>query len=138
MEPFPGRIGAWLRSRENDLKPTRRTRIALKRVYDAPSEADGLRVLVERLWPRGLSKDKASIHHWLKDIAPSPELRRWYGHRPERWAEFQTRYHAELDANAEAVRMLETLCAASPVTFVFAARDMDRNGAVALKRYLDG
>ena len=65
--------------------------ITLKRVYDVPSETDGRRILVERLWPRGLSKDKASVHHWLKEIAPSPSLRRWYGHRPERWAEFQAR-----------------------------------------------
>ncbi len=79
---------------------TRRFVIALKRVYDVPSETDGRRILVERLWPRGLSKDKASIHHWLKEIAPSPELRRWYAHRPERWTEFQARYHAEIDANA--------------------------------------
>ncbi len=116
---------------------TKRYNITLKRVYDVASETDGLRILVERLWPRGLSKDKASLHHWLKEIAPSPELRRWYGHRPERWPEFQTRYHAELDANPEAVRGLEKLCSAGPVTFVFAARDMERNSAVVLKTYLE-
>ena len=115
---------------------TRRFDISLKRVYDTPSETDGLRVLVERLWPRGLSKDRAAIQHWLKEIAPSPELRRWYGHRPERWNEFQTRYHAELDANTDAVRALMALCAERAVTFVFAAKDTERNGAVALKKYL--
>ena len=115
---------------------TRRFDISLKRVYDTPSETDGLRVLVERLWPRGLSKDRAAIQHWLKEIAPSPELRRWYGHRPERWNEFQTRYHAELDANTDAVGALMALCAEGAVTFVFAAKDTERNGAVALKRYL--
>ena len=117
---------------------TKRFDISLKRVYDVPSETDGLRILVERLWPRGLSKDKASLHHWLKEIAPSPELRRWYGHRPARWAEFQARYHAELDANANLVRTLQTLCDTGPVTFVFAARDSERNSAAALKRYLHG
>ena len=124
--------------RRNELGRTKRFDITLKRVYDVPSETDGLRILVERLWPRGLSKGKASLHHWLKEIAPSPELRRWYGHSPERWAEFQARYHAELDANPDVVRVLETLCAARPVTFVFAARDTERNGAAALKRYLHG
>ncbi len=110
--------------------------ISLKRVYDTPSETDGLRVLVERLWPRGISKERAAIQHWLKEIAPSPELRRWYGHRPERWNEFETRYHAELDANADAVRALMALCAERAVTFVFAAKDTERNSAVALKKYL--
>ncbi len=124
--------------RRNELGRTTRYDITLKRVYDVASEMDGRRILVERLWPRGLSKDKASLHHWLKEIAPSPELRRWYGHRPERWPEFQTRYLAELGANPEAVRGLEKLCAAGPVTFVFAARDTERNGAVALKKYLHG
>ncbi len=115
---------------------TRPFDISLKRVYDTPSETDGLRVLVERLWPRGISKERAALQHWLKEIAPSPELRRWYGHRPERWNEFETRYHAELDANADAVRALMALCAERAVTFVFAAKDTERNGAVALKKYL--
>ncbi len=114
----------------------RRFDISLKRVYDTPCETDGLRVLVERLWPRGLSKERAAIQHWPKEIAPSPELRRWYGHRPERWNEFQTRYHAELDANTDAVRALMALCAGRAVTFVFAAKDTERNSAVALKKYL--
>ncbi len=115
---------------------TRRFDISLKRVYDTPSETDGPRVLVERLWPRGISKERAAIQHWLKEIAPSPELRRWFGHRPERWNEFQTRYHAELDANTDAVRALMALCAERTVTFVFAAKDTERNSAVALKKYL--
>ena len=112
--------------------------IRLKRVYEAPTESDGPRILVERLWPRGLSKDKAAVDHWLKEIAPSPELRRWYGHRPDRWPEFQARYRAELDANPAVLRELEALCASGPVTFVFAARDEERNSAVLLKRYLLG
>ena len=88
----------------------KRVDVALRRVYDVPSETDRRRILVEGFWPRGLSKDKASLHRWLKEIASSPKLRRWYGHRPERWAEFQARYHAELDANANVVRTLQTFC----------------------------
>ncbi len=112
--------------------------ISLKRAYDAPSSTDGVRILVERLWPRGVTKEKARIDHWLKDIAPSPALRRWYSHEPERWPEFTTRYRAELAANAAGVAELEALCAAVPISFVFAARDTERNSAVVLKDYLAG
>ncbi len=111
--------------------------IQLKRAYEVSSNDDGLRILVERLWPRGLSKADAAIDHWMKDIAPTPRLRTWFGHRPERWPEFQARYLAELDANPEAVRALEKLCSAGPVTFVLAARDTERNSAVVLKTYLE-
>ena len=110
--------------------------IALKRAYERPDPGDGTRILVERLWPRGLTKEKAAIDHWAKEIAPSPALRRWYGHRPELWPEFQQRYRAELDANPEAVARLRALCAAGPVTFVYAARDEARNSATVLKAYL--
>ncbi len=112
-------------------------KIKLKRAYEVPSNDDGLRILVERLWPRGLRKTDAEIDHWMKDIAPTPWLRTWFGHRPERWPEFQLRYLAELDANAEAVRALEKLCTAGPATFVFATRDTERNSAVVLKAYLE-
>ena len=112
-------------------------RIALKRAYEAPAKGDGLRILVERLWPRGLAKTEAAIDHWTKEVAPSPELRRWYGHRPERWPEFRRRYQAELRANDAAVEKLRALAAGRPVTFVFAARDEARNGAVVLKDYLE-
>ena len=114
-----------------------RTNISLKRAYDEPTQSDGVRILVERLWPRGVTKEKAAVDHWLKDVAPSPELRRWYNHQPERWAKFQERYRAELDANSETVQMLRNICESAPVTFVFAARDTERNGAVALKNYLE-
>lgn len=110
--------------------------IALKRAYEAPQKSDGTRILVERLWPRGLTKEKAAIDHWTKDVAPSPELRRWYGHKPELWPEFQKRYRAELKANQEAVAALEALCTAGPVTFVYAAKDEERNSAVLLRSYL--
>ncbi len=111
--------------------------ITLKRVYLPASPADGTRILVERLWPRGLTKDQAAIDHWVKDIAPTPELRKWYGHEPDRWAEFQIRYKEELSANGEELASLEDLCAGKQVTFVFAAKDEARNSAVVLREYLN-
>ena len=109
----------------------------MKRVYEAPSADDGFRILVERLWPRGVSKDRAAIDLWLKEIAPSHELRRWFGHEPGKWEEFQRRYFAEL---AEAPDELETLRghrAAGAVTFVYSSREERFNNAVALARYLE-
>ena len=111
--------------------------IRLKRVYDPPAADDGRRILVERLWPRGLSKDRAAVDLWARDIAPSPGLRKWYGHKPELWEEFQVRYRTELGANAAAVEALARECATGPVTFVFAARDADRCSALVLKEYLE-
>jgi uncharacterized protein YeaO (DUF488 family) len=110
--------------------------INLKRVYEAPSEDDGQRILVERLWPRGVSKAAAVVDHWAKDIAPSPALRTWFGHRPERWTEFRRRYVLELEANHVAVAALRAFCAKGTTTFVFAAKDEDRNGAVVLREFL--
>ena len=110
--------------------------ITLKRVYLPPASEDGLRILIERLWPRGLTKDKAAIEHWAKDIAPSPELRKWYGHEPDRWEEFQQRYRIELVGNLSEVKALENLCANEKVTFVFAAKDEARNSAMVLREYL--
>ena len=109
----------------------------LKRVYEPPSPDDGLRVLVERLWPRGLSKQAAAVDHWTKQLAPSPDLRRWFGHLPERWPEFQDRYREELEAMPEAVASLAALCRQGPVTLVYAARDEERNSALLLKRFLE-
>jgi uncharacterized protein YeaO (DUF488 family) len=116
---------------------TRRTTIRLKRAYNPPSEDDGLRILVERLWPRGLSKEKAAIDLWLKEIAPSPELRRWYGHEPARWDEFCKRYRQEIEVNAEVLSDLEKRLKSGPVTFVYAARDEQHNSALILKEYLE-
>ncbi len=110
--------------------------IRLKRAYEEPSRNDGLRILVERLWPRGLSKQRAAVDVWLKDIAPSPELRRWFGHDPAKWEEFQRHYWAELDANQEAVAELRRKTREGPVTLVYAARDERHNGALALWEYL--
>jgi len=110
--------------------------IRLKRAYEEPARSDGLRILVERLWPRGLSKERAAVGVWLKGIAPSPELRRWFGHDPDRWDGFRTRYWAELDANPEAVDELRRKVREGPVTFIYAARDEQHNGALALQEYL--
>ena len=104
------------------------TTIHLKRAYEEPSRSDGLRILVERLWPRGLSKERAAVDVWLKDIAPS--------HDPAKWEEFQKRYWAELEADPDAVTDLRRRIREGPVTFVYAARDEQHNGALALKEYL--
>ncbi len=113
------------------------TQIRLKRVYESASADDGVRILVERLWPRGLTKADAAIDHWVKDVAPTSELRTWFGHRPARWQEFRTRYRLELNKNRSAVSSLRELCSGQRVTFIFATKDVFRNGAVVLKEYLD-
>lgn len=110
--------------------------IGLKRAYDPPAKDDGLRILVERLWPRGLTRERARIDHWCKEVAPSPELRKWFGHEPSRWPEFQQRYRTELRANAAEVARLKEICAGRRVTFVFAARDEKMNSALLLRDYL--
>jgi uncharacterized protein YeaO (DUF488 family) len=111
--------------------------IQLKRAYDEPSPADGQRILVERLWPRGVTKERAAVDLWLKDVAPSPELRKWFGHDPAKWEQFERRYWAELRQHKDAVDQLRERIKAGPVTFVYAARDEEHNGAVALKEFLD-
>ncbi len=111
--------------------------IKLKRAYEEADSSDGIRILVERLWPRGVTKTAAALDHWFKDIAPSPELRNWFAHRQERWSEFQKRYRAELKQNHQQVADLRAICSKGTVTFVFAARDTARNGAVVLKKHLE-
>ena len=110
--------------------------IKLKRVYESADDDDGVRILVERLWPRGLTKADVAADHWLKDAAPSPDLRKWFGHREERWIEFRRRYRAELTRNDPAVEALQRLCDGGNVTFLFAAKDTARNGAVVLREFL--
>ena len=110
--------------------------IALKRVYDPPAEADGQRVLVDRIWPRGVSKEHAALTLWLKEIAPSTELRKWFDHDPVRWAEFQKRFRAELDGNPDAVKELRDMLAKGKVTLVYAAHDEAHNNAQVLSAYL--
>ena len=109
----------------------------LKRVYEKPSKDDGFRILVERLWPRGLTKTKAAVDLWLKEIAPSPALRKWYAHDVERWAEFQKRYRAELRRNKEVLRDLKQHGKGRTVTLVYAAHDEEHNSALVLKRVLE-
>jgi len=110
--------------------------IKLKRVYEAPSKSDGKRVLVERLWPRGVKTEDARLHAWMKDVAPSPALRKWYAHAPEKWTEFQRRYRTELAANEETLARLRALCSAGPVTFVYASKDDKRCSAAVLQDFL--
>jgi uncharacterized protein YeaO (DUF488 family) len=111
--------------------------IRLKRAYANPAPDDGLRILVERLWPRGLSRERAAVDLWVKDLAPSPELRRWYNHDPARWDEFQRRYRAELRQKREMVEELRARCRSETVTFVYATRDEEHNSALVLKDHLE-
>jgi uncharacterized protein YeaO (DUF488 family) len=111
--------------------------IHLKRVYEPPSKDDGFRILVERLWPRGVSKQRAEVDLWLKDISPSSQLRSWYAHDVTKWDEFQRRYRAELRNNL-AIKQLQQLLQDKPViTFVYAARDTEHNSAQVLKAFLE-
>jgi len=112
--------------------------LELKRVYDPPSTKDGYRVLVDRLWPRGLKRDGSRIDAWLKDVAPSDELRRWFGHDPARWEEFQARYSRELMAQELVWQELLQRARKGRVTLLYAAKDAHRNNAMALKYFLEG
>jgi len=111
--------------------------IQLKRVYEKASAGDGKRILVERLWPRGLKKDEAKIDEWLREAAPSTELRKWYGHDPAKWSEFKERYWKELDKKQDIVSKLAKESQEKKVTFVFAAKEQQYNNAVALKEYIE-
>ena len=111
-------------------------KLHIKRVYEAPASADGLRILVDRLWPRGLTKEKAALDHWLKEIAPSDALRHWFGHDPEKWAEFQQRYYAELRTKRDAVKQLRNMIGNQTATLLYAAHDSAHNNAVALRDFL--
>lgn len=110
--------------------------IKLKRVYEKPAKDDGERILVERLWPRGLSKERAKVALWLKDIAPSAELRKWFGHDPDKWNEFRSRYRKELKGNKELIELLKRKAGEGTITFVYAARDEEHNSALILKQLL--
>ncbi len=111
--------------------------ISLKRAHETPSRSDGCRILVERLWPRGLSKQDAKIDLWPKEVAPSTELRRWFSHDPGKWAEFKRRYFKELRARPESLQPILERIRAGRVTFVFASRESQFNNAVALKEYVE-
>lgn len=109
----------------------------IKRAYEKPARTDGVRVLVDRIWPRGVSKADARIDQWRKEIAPSTALRKWFGHDPARWAEFKRRYFAELGAQGDALDELRKLARAKTVTLVFGAKDAEHSQAAALKEYLE-
>ena len=107
--------------------------IKIKRVYEPPDKDDGMRILVDRLWPRGLAKEKASVDLWLKDIAPSTELRKWFGHDPSKWEEFKKRYLGELKDNREQIRLLKQEVEKGVVTLVYGAKDEAHNEALVLQ-----
>ena len=111
--------------------------ITLKRAYEKATDDDGKRILVDRLWPRGVSKERAKLDGWLKDVAPSTELRKWFGHDPDRWAEFQKRYRAELRGNAALAELKGIVKQGGRVTLIYGACDELHNEAVVLKRILD-
>ena len=113
-------------------------KIKLKRAYERPDLGDGTRILVDRLWPRGIKKANAAIDRWLRDLAPSAELRRWFAHRPERWPEFRRRYRTELQERPELIEEIHKAARGGPVTLVYAARDEAHNDAVILKEALTG
>lgn len=110
--------------------------LRVKRAYDEPAHDDGVRILVDRLWPRGLPKAKASIDLWLKDLAPSTTLRRWFNHQPTKWAEFRLRYARELDAKDRAIAALRGAARRGRITLLFGARSTEHNHAIALQAYL--
>ncbi len=114
------------------------SKLNIKRAYEQPSRNDGARILVDRIWPRGVSKKKAALDEWFKDIAPSPDLRKWFGHDPERFAEFRRRYRAELKSNKVAVKHMRDLMKKGRVTLLYGAHDEEHNHARVLAEYLRG
>lgn len=114
------------------------TDIRIKRAYEEPSSADGYRVLVDRIWPRGISKDQAALDHWAKELAPSTQLRKWFGHDPARWEEFQDRYRAELADHTRELDELLRRARKGKLTLVYGARDATHNQAQVLRQILEG
>ena len=112
--------------------------IKLKRVYEPVASDDGARFLVERLWPRGMKKTEVKMQAWLKDVAPSSGLRKWFGHDPKKWNEFRERYFRELRANPDAVEFIVTAAKQGMVTLLYSSHDTDHNNAVALRDYIEG
>ena len=110
--------------------------IRVKRIYEPPESADGYRLLVDRLWPRGVSRESTSLDAWMREVAPSSELRRWFGHDASRWQEFKRRYAVELGTRQDLVAEILSLARDRPVTLLSSARDLDHNQAVALAGYL--
>lgn len=111
--------------------------LKLKRVYEKPDKADGIRILVDRLWPRGLTKQKATLELWLKEIAPSTELRKWFGHDPKKWRSFRARYQSELKRHPDELKLIKDKASEGTVTLLYGARDQEHNEAIVLKQLLD-
>ncbi len=111
--------------------------IHIKRVYEEAENSDGVRILVDRLWPRGLSKEKANIHFWAKNVAPSTDLRKWYNHDPAKWKEFKDSYFIELNTNSDSITEFREYLNKSVVTFLFSSKELKLNNAVALKEYIE-
>ncbi len=111
-------------------------KLKIKRAYEEADDSDGKRVLIDRLWPRGVSRETAQIDLWMREIAPSTELRKWFGHDPAKWEAFQSRYNDELDSNPELVDTIRTMAMAGQVTLIYAAKDEEHNDAVVLLNYL--
>jgi uncharacterized protein YeaO (DUF488 family) len=112
--------------------------VKLKRAYEVPAASDGKRILVDRLWPRGVTKERAAIDEWVKDVAPSTELRKWFAHDPARWDEFRRRYAKELHAKPELLEELRAAARKGPITLVYSARDEEHNDAVELRHVILG
>ena len=112
--------------------------INIKRVYEPPDKADGFRVLVDRVWPRGMTKEKAEVDLWMKDIGPSTDLRKWFGHDPERWEEFRRRYREELAQEPELIAQLRGYAEKGPLTLVYSAKDEAHNQAVVIQEVVEG
>ena len=111
--------------------------IKIKRVYEHPKQEDGMRILVDRLWPRGLTKKKASVDLWLKDIAPSTELRKWFAHDPDKWKRFRGRYQTEIRNNHDLIKVLKQKAREGTITLIYGARDQKHNEALVLKQFLE-
>ena len=134
-EPTHDQCGAMLFEIARNLLPTMNIRI--KRVYEEPNVDDGTRILVDRLWPRDLTKEKARVDRWLKDVAPSTNLRKWFAHDPAKWTEFQARYREELKKDEEQISLLRREAAKGKITLVYGARDQQHDEAVVLQRLLN-
>jgi uncharacterized protein YeaO (DUF488 family) len=119
-------------------RPVTASNVRLKRAYEPPEKADGARILIDRLWPRGVSKEEAKLDEWIKEIAPSAELRTWFGHDPRRWDEFRKRYRAELAEHSETLKDLRRRAREGPITLVYSARDEIHNDAVVLRNVILG
>jgi uncharacterized protein YeaO (DUF488 family) len=119
-------------------RPVTASNVRLKRAYEPPEKTDGARILVDRLWPRGVSKAEAKLDEWIKEIAPSAELRMWFGHDPRRWDEFRERYRTELAEHSETLKDLRRRAREGPITLVYSARDEIHNDAVVLRNVILG